>query len=93
MSAKFFCDFCGDEITDLNRIKGSRLCGSVIALGGFKLGFEVIHAKDSVSNSGDWCKYCVIDAVKSLDDRPTHRQDGAQTLCLKGSQRAGGARR
>lgn len=70
VSAKFFCDFCGQEITDLNRIKGSRLSGSVVALQGFKLGFEVIHAKDSVSNAGDWCKYCIIYAIKSLDDRP-----------------------
>ncbi len=31
---------------------------------------EVITAKNNVWNDGDFCKYCVLDALYKLDDRP-----------------------
>lgn len=74
---KHFCDQCGVEITEINECKqhcaifadgSSRLGGRDRALG-----FAVMtgNADTKTWNSGDFCKYCVIDAVKSLDDRPT----------------------
>jgi len=70
---KTFCDCCGDEITSSNDIKsrvpGERY-GAEITKRGHKLRVEVIAGVDGVMNGGDVCRYCVIDAVKSLDDRP-----------------------
>jgi len=71
-----YCDCCGEEITDKNRVgdahwrltakiepkKNSRSCKSLIV--------EVITAKDGAWNDGDFCKYCIIDAINKLDDRP-----------------------
>lgn len=70
---KHFCDCCGEEITDRNKATG----GSVGRIGCYvrssnaasELFVEVITAKDKASNTGDFCKYCIIDAINSLDDR------------------------
>lgn len=70
---KRYCDCCGDEITDRNKVDGehSRLTGEVRKLGGHvMLRVEVITAKDSTWNDGDFCKYCIIDAITRADDRP-----------------------
>lgn len=71
---KRYCDCCGDEITGLNKIdgEGSRLTGEILnKKEGFSmLRVEVITAKDSTWNDGDFCKYCVIDAIARADDRP-----------------------
>ena len=76
---KLFCDGCESEITEANECSGGTVNKVIGRLGG-KLGskrrggptmmFEVITGKDNVSNDGHWCKYCVIAAVNSLDDRP-----------------------
>lgn len=65
MSIKRYCDQCGVEIVEsIDRLKGSYK----------RITFEVmIGTADGAWNSGDWCKYCIITAVKSLDDRPTDR--------------------
>lgn len=76
MSAKYFCDFCDAELTDANRCSGAtdgiRLGGERQARGSMqtRISVEVMTARNGVWNSGDFCKYCVIDAVNSLDDRP-----------------------
>jgi len=70
---KRYCDCCGDEITDANRIDGDnhRLQGEIRKPGGpVMLRVQVITAKDSSWNDGDFCKYCVIDAINKADDRP-----------------------
>lgn len=73
---KHFCDCCEVELTDKNRCSGSpetsdRLGGRITA---FKthanIEFEVLTGLNKCWNNGDFCKYCVIDAVNSLDDRP-----------------------
>ena len=74
---KHFCDQCAVEITEGNECKqhfplfadGHRRLGGRDR----RLGFSVMvgDAENKTWNSGDFCKYCVIDAVKSLDDRPT----------------------
>lgn len=77
---KYFCDCCGAELTDRNRCLGSsegegegkgRLGASYSrTLKAPKLMFEILTGKDGTWNAGDFCRYCVIDAVNSLDDRP-----------------------
>jgi hypothetical protein len=67
MSVKYFCDQCGFKLTDENSIGADRLKSRYK-----NLQFEVMMGPVSGPwNSGDWCKYCIIDAVKSCDDRPT----------------------
>lgn len=34
------------------------------------LDFEIITGKQGTSNAGDFCKYCIIDAVNRYDNRP-----------------------
>lgn len=70
-----FCDSCGDEILPHNSCytggDQSRLTALVKSADGKNsLGVEVIPSKGSCANAGDWCKYCVIDAINDLDHRP-----------------------
>ena len=72
---RHYCDVCDNEITDENRISGG--AGRLARLGhesrpGLQhtMMFEVtIGTIDGAWNSGDFCKYCVIDAINALDDR------------------------
>ena len=64
---KVFCDKCGEQITDQNRMSKdalSRIIKGVTILAEVKITF--VDKKDEV----DICKYCQIDAIKKLDDRP-----------------------
>jgi len=70
---KVYCDFCGKEITDHNRIDDGhfRLKAEVVSRGGkHRMQVEVLTGLDGTSNRGEFCKYCVIDAIKAADDRP-----------------------
>lgn len=70
---KRYCDCCGAEIDAHNKVDGdhSRLTGEVRKPGGpVMLRVAVITAKDNTWNDGDFCKYCVIDAINRADDRP-----------------------
>ena len=64
---KFFCDICESELT--NRDFG-RQAGSYTRYKTPILNFEITTGKDGVWNGGDFCRYCIIDAVNTLDDRP-----------------------
>lgn len=68
---KTFCDCCDQPITSENSSGGA---GDLVR-------FTVADVKFHITPSGlgaptpmdyDVCKYCLIDAVKQLDDRPTH---------------------
>lgn len=48
---------------------GSRMAAD-IQRSGVKLGVEIIQSVDGTSNAGDVCKYCILDALYRLDDRP-----------------------
>jgi hypothetical protein len=68
-----YCDCCGNEVTSQNYIdkEGERLTGEVRKQGGpVLLKVKVITAKDGDCNYGDFCKYCVLDAIYKNDDRP-----------------------
>ena len=68
---KYYCDCCGVELDDSNHAKNnlnSQIKSSVSKE--IKLTVEVVCAKNHTWNDGDWCKYCVIDAINELDDRP-----------------------
>lgn len=70
-----YCDGCGSELkSDDNVCTGgtvskSRL-GTTLQKGKSAIMIEIMIGKDGAWNQGDWCKYCVIDAVTNLDDRP-----------------------
>lgn len=70
---KRFCDICGNEITRGNSIvsetPGGRL-GAKIKKNGAELKVEMLTSVDGTANKGDVCKYCVLDALYKLDDRP-----------------------
>lgn len=73
---KRFCDVCGAEITDENKVAFSdgpeRLRAEVKQKGvnGNSLVVQVMTALNNTSNDGDFCKYCILDALYKLDDRP-----------------------
>ena len=68
---KRFCDKCGCQITKQNECAG----GQVGRLGNTNdksdFAFEILIRHKGVWNTGDYCKYCVIDLVKTWDDRIT----------------------
>lgn len=69
-----FCDVCGAELTDANTPCAGQNYGRVSCEVKGKTGtlkVEVQHAFNGAWDSGDFCKYCIIDAVKQADDRPT----------------------
>lgn len=70
---KHFCDFCGRKIEhsgpDYN--KYNRLCATA-EKNGVKLELDVIQSVNGTSNSGDICRYCILDTLATLDDRPKH---------------------
>lgn len=74
---KHFCDVCGDEITEKNRldenVEPARL-RTTLYRNGMQLGVEVITVRNGTANSGEFCKYCVLDALYKLDDRPQSAQ-------------------
>jgi len=78
---KHFCDICGQEIDEKADPKLGkdevRMTVEIVSRdkkNGFRI--QVMHASTSpvsdapVWNRGDICKYCIIDAVARLDDRP-----------------------
>lgn len=77
MSIKYFCDCCEQEITAENKVNKGLESSSDTRLSGLytrrnnmpSLMFEVITGKTNTWNDGNWCKYCIIAAVNSLDNR------------------------
>jgi hypothetical protein len=75
---RIYCDLCLSEITDTNAPTGSpvshnRLGGTQPWNGAPERGFfifEVCTGLKDTWNEGHFCKYCIIDAVNELDDRP-----------------------
>jgi hypothetical protein len=69
---RYFCDCCEKELQGRDgsgRIPPGRL-KATLKKGASLLTVEVIEMKDGVSNAGHFCRYCVLDALASLDDRP-----------------------
>jgi len=68
-----FCDVCGEELTVNNEPcagdNGKRVVAEMRGKTG-TLHVEVLTAINGVYNGGDVCKYCVIYAVSTCDDRP-----------------------
>ena len=75
---KFFCDICGQEITPATRAAGSadatRLTSTICGKGANiknRLTVEVTTGLNDTWNAGHFCKYCILEAVNAVDDRPT----------------------
>jgi hypothetical protein len=61
---KRYCDQCGDELVKRNtRLirEDTRLLGKIDCLS-----FEIITGKDATWNDGDFCQYCIADAIALL---------------------------
>ena len=68
---KHFCDVCDNELTEANRISGEHgRLRSKRERPAQRIMVEVHTGLAGTWNAGDFCKYCVIDAIKMLDDRP-----------------------
>jgi len=72
---KTCCDVCGVELDKQNLPSGgflvkSRLGAELRTSDGRVFHFEVIGAVGKCANDGDFCKYCILDALYSADDRP-----------------------
>ena len=76
MSAKYYCDICGEEITEQNNCVGATInnvnnrLGAVITRKDKTLKVEIITALNDKWNDGDVCRHCVLDALSKLDNRP-----------------------
>lgn len=70
MSVKHFCDHCGDALGVHNEVPvtAARACFTSEPKKG--LMFSVTTGLDGTWNAGDFCKYCIIDAICNADDRP-----------------------
>ena len=66
---KRYCDKCGAEITDKNIANFNNRISAEIKTRNGRMMVEVISGKDSTWNDGDFCKYCILDALYTLDDR------------------------
>ena len=75
---KVFCDVCEEEITEEN--KASRMKAEFRDAKGKKLFVEVFISYKGTLKSlgvdkaseqlGDFCKYCILNTLYKLDDRP-----------------------
>lgn len=59
---KPYCDQCGDLITSDNYFEGFKVDVAGVS-------FSVI-IENAIPTDYDACKYCVLDAIAKLDDRP-----------------------
>lgn len=69
-----FCDICGERLLERNTPKGginNRRVGTKIYNpdNSASLSVEIIAYKNNTANDGDFCIYCIIDALNKLDDR------------------------
>lgn len=69
MSIKRYCDQCGTQMTDKNTPKSGTNDGRLSASVG-RLMVQVTQHQDNVSNAGDYCVHCILDALYTLDNRP-----------------------
>lgn len=69
---KYFCDICGIEMNAKNTPCSGRSAGRVATVRATPIGkleIEIMHYFEGTANGGCVCKYCLIDALKELDDR------------------------
>lgn len=69
---RYFCDQCSLEIKESETRERNPLHRLTVTIGkgDRTLTVEVVESKDGVANAGHFCRYCVIDAINKLDDRP-----------------------
>lgn len=70
---KNFCDVCSRELTVANKPQNQitfATAGRLAVKTEAGLFVEILTGFNSTLNAGDFCKYCIIDAVNTLDNRP-----------------------
>ncbi len=70
-----YCDCCGRQMDNrsiLSQHPLGRLQATVKSQKNTEVALtvEIITSKNGVSNAGDFCVYCILDALYQLDDRP-----------------------
>ena len=68
---KMYCDSCGrvisrDQLTSwmiTTEVKNKEFPKKSLKI-------KIVPTADNKCNDGEFCKYCVIDAINKLDDRP-----------------------
>ena len=66
---KHYCDCCGIEMSRTNQGPLSYSAASV-ANAAVQLTFSVTGVTTNGTTSADVCKYCLLDALETMDDRP-----------------------
>jgi len=69
---KYYCDICGTEITPENK-KPATFTGKKVSTHGLpkrELMVQLVEHDPCGDEDACVCKYCMIDAIKSADDRP-----------------------
>ena len=66
---KLFCDCCGEQITSKNTMDGNYEFEKKALIGDLELEVRIITGINGDGDAGDFCKYCVVDTLKQLDDR------------------------
>ena len=67
---KYFCDVCGEEIYDANKTYDKEGEPGRLGIVHKSMMIEIITGSYGVWNEGDFCKYCIFDTIKEMDDRP-----------------------
>jgi len=69
---RYFCDNCEEEIAERDAKDRNPLhrLSATVKRGNSELTVEVIESKNGASNAGHFCRYCVLEALAKLDDRP-----------------------
>lgn len=72
---KYFCDFCESEITPTNTPNNrgtneGRLSAKLESKNGNVLRVEVLTGQEPGWNNVIACRYCIIDALNTVYDRP-----------------------
>ena len=69
-----YCDCCKAEMVNVVGVReGLNKVGDMTATidrNGAQLTVSVIHCANGAAARGDVCKYCILDALYELDDRP-----------------------
>lgn len=70
---KHYCDICGQEITAKTKKPDNQMFGEIksgCGLPSLTIQVGVYEIDPRGDEDADVCKYCIIDAVNMVDDRP-----------------------
>lgn len=66
---RHYCDLCDKELTSLNRPTGGNTAGR-LGIQRHNVVFSVMLTSTLPGCAPEVCKYCILDAIDTLNDRP-----------------------